>query len=894
MAPKYLRDFIFHQSSLTNSSTESRSVCGGGSEGGEGRAWRVTLDHDLVETLSAIYPEWFKQPRRDRPPPASPPSPVTPATPVTPVTPQTSDNDIFSSGAEEMASGQGSSGASEPPSSPRPSPPKVVVDDSPLQPAMGKHKESLKVKLMMRRPINELVEQGIMPPLKTPPTYFKQLTSLNRAKTGDILKAKIQRRPARDELERRHILEQECHVDPSLAERQRMLKKAILADQLNDQLSHRPGPLELIQKNILHTEENIESAVKSGTVAFKATSEGASARPPHPSSYCGPPDDASPSPSPPAAPPAPHPAQHPAQHPAPGKDKKSRCKKTKPCRSRFKFHEYKGPPSAQKAPSPPDAAETPYDLLLQQQQLLLQLMWPPSPAASVASDSSDPAAPAPSQPPPPAARYEDMRVPDLRAECKRRNLPVSGPKTQLIDRLRLNSDVKDEPPRSPMSVASPESRADSEQADDIVQSQSQQIGEQSRQIRELKRQLEDLRRQLEAARRDAAGHAAGAQSRRLLQKHLHITQLQAQIEAHERRSRPAAPPAPQYVLAAPAADAARDRYVRVVAVASPPGADLRPDAAPGAANTALLLNGGEIKIVPIALVSSTPFEPERAAPVPPPPPPPPMPPAPREAPPPATDASLNEEIEDVLEIIAKSGELPTGGAGCVSTDSLDSGFPGGADFAPADILGGSLLSYSPAGDALAAESAQRELNAIRDDILGQAEFDTPSGQNDERGLDADLSVERLLAGDEFDATFAGPASPGRDDLYDIFAACDAAPAMDVDDEPPERMSTTPGVADLPDHTRMGFDDMADLVFPAPDSPNGYGGADFDLRQFGLDTMCMDGDPYDTYTSGVEPNRFSRSNMQQSDPVMGAVLARPAPRPMHKHYSWDKIEYGDAT
>lgn len=34
-----------------------------------------------------------------------------------------------------------SSGASEPPSSPRVSPPKVVVDDSPLQPAMGKHKE---------------------------------------------------------------------------------------------------------------------------------------------------------------------------------------------------------------------------------------------------------------------------------------------------------------------------------------------------------------------------------------------------------------------------------------------------------------------------------------------------------------------------------------------------------------------------------------------------------------------------------------------------------------------------------------------------------------------------------------------------------------------------------
>lgn len=49
---------------------------------------------------------------------------------------------VLSSGAEEMAGRQaGSSGASEPSSSPRVSPPKVIVDDSPLQPAMGKHKE---------------------------------------------------------------------------------------------------------------------------------------------------------------------------------------------------------------------------------------------------------------------------------------------------------------------------------------------------------------------------------------------------------------------------------------------------------------------------------------------------------------------------------------------------------------------------------------------------------------------------------------------------------------------------------------------------------------------------------------------------------------------------------
>lgn len=109
---------------------------------------------------------------------------------------------------------------------------------------------------------------------------------MERAKTGDLLKAKIQQRPNRQELERRHILEhEESHVDPSLAEKQRMLKKARLADQLNSQLSHRPGPLELIKKNILHVEEPIERIVKEGLVSFRATSEGLLNRPQHPQSY---------------------------------------------------------------------------------------------------------------------------------------------------------------------------------------------------------------------------------------------------------------------------------------------------------------------------------------------------------------------------------------------------------------------------------------------------------------------------------------------------------------------------------------------------------------------------------------------------------------------------------
>jgi MKL/myocardin-like protein len=79
------------------------------------------------------------------------------------------------------------------------------------------------------------------------------------------LKAKIQQRPNREELERRHILEHhESHIDPSLADKRKMLEKAILVDQLNSKISHRPGPLELIEKNILHANEPIERIVKEG------------------------------------------------------------------------------------------------------------------------------------------------------------------------------------------------------------------------------------------------------------------------------------------------------------------------------------------------------------------------------------------------------------------------------------------------------------------------------------------------------------------------------------------------------------------------------------------------------------------------------------------------------
>lgn len=51
-------------------------------------------------------------------------------------------------------------------------------------------------------------------------------------------------------------------VDPSLQDKQRQLKKARLADGLNDRLSHRPGPLELVKGNILQTDASFAQAIK--------------------------------------------------------------------------------------------------------------------------------------------------------------------------------------------------------------------------------------------------------------------------------------------------------------------------------------------------------------------------------------------------------------------------------------------------------------------------------------------------------------------------------------------------------------------------------------------------------------------------------------------------------
>ncbi|XP_071330309.1 myocardin-related transcription factor A-like isoform X2 [Trachinotus anak] len=121
-------------------------------------------------------------------------------------------------------------------------------------------RQVLQLKLQQRRTREELVNQGIMPPLKSSAAFHEQRRSLERARTEDYLKRKIRSRPERSELVRMHILE-ETSAEPSLQAKQLQLKRARLADDLNDKISHRPGPMELIHKNILPVHSSIKQVI---------------------------------------------------------------------------------------------------------------------------------------------------------------------------------------------------------------------------------------------------------------------------------------------------------------------------------------------------------------------------------------------------------------------------------------------------------------------------------------------------------------------------------------------------------------------------------------------------------------------------------------------------------
>lgn len=60
-------------------------------------------------------------------------------------------------------------------------------------------------------------------------------------------------------------------VDPSLQERQRQLKRARLQDSLSERLINRPGPLELVERNILPIDPEFENAIQGEYIVMATT-----------------------------------------------------------------------------------------------------------------------------------------------------------------------------------------------------------------------------------------------------------------------------------------------------------------------------------------------------------------------------------------------------------------------------------------------------------------------------------------------------------------------------------------------------------------------------------------------------------------------------------------------
>ncbi|XP_063663947.1 myocardin-related transcription factor A isoform X8 [Pan troglodytes] len=345
-----------------------------------------------------------------------------------------------------------------------------------------------------------------MPPLKSPAAFHEQRRSLERARTEDYLKRKIRSRPERSELVRMHILE-ETSAEPSLQAKQLKLKRARLADDLNEKIAQRPGPMELVEKNILPVESSLKEAIIVGQVNYPKVADSSSfdedssdaLSPEQPASH----ESQGSVPSPlearvseplPSATSA-SPTQQSQPKSASEKSQRSKkAKELKPKVKKLKYHQYIPPDQKQDRGAPP--MDSSYAKILQQQQLFLQLQilnqqqqqhhnyqailpappksagealgssgTPPVRSLSTTNSSSSSGAPGPcglarqnstsltGKPGALPANLDDMKVAELKQELKLRSLPVSGTKTELIERLRAYQDQISPVPGAPKAPA---------------------------------------------------------------------------------------------------------------------------------------------------------------------------------------------------------------------------------------------------------------------------------------------------------------------------------------------------------------------------------------------------------------------------------------------------------
>uniref|UniRef100_A0A2R9CD48 Myocardin n=1 Tax=Pan paniscus TaxID=9597 RepID=A0A2R9CD48_PANPA len=286
----------------------------------------------------------------------------------------------------------------------------------------SKFRSVLQLRLQQRRTQEQLANQGIIPPLKRPAEFHEQRKHLDSDKAKNSLKRKARNRCNSADFVNMHIL-QASTAERSIPTAQMKLKRARLADDLNEKIALRPGPLELVEKNILPVDSAVKEAIKGNQVSFSkstdafafeedSSSDGLSpdqTRSEDPQNSAGSPPDAKASDTPSTGslgtnqdlasgsendrndsasqpshqsdagkqglgPPSTPIAVHAAVKSKSLGDSKNRHKKPKdpkPKVKKLKYHQYIPPDQkAEKSPPPMDSA---YARLLQQQQLFLQL-----------------------------------------------------------------------------------------------------------------------------------------------------------------------------------------------------------------------------------------------------------------------------------------------------------------------------------------------------------------------------------------------------------------------------------------------------------------------------------------------------------------------------------------
>ncbi|PNJ31655.1 MYOCD isoform 3 [Pongo abelii] len=136
----------------------------------------------------------------------------------------------------------------------------------------SKFRSVLQLRLQQRRTQEQLANQGIIPPLKHPAEFHEQRKHLDSDKAKNSLKRKARNRCNSADLVNMHIL-QASTAERSIPTAQMKLKRARLADDLNEKIALRPGPLELVEKNILPVDSAVKEAIKGNQVSFSKSTD---------------------------------------------------------------------------------------------------------------------------------------------------------------------------------------------------------------------------------------------------------------------------------------------------------------------------------------------------------------------------------------------------------------------------------------------------------------------------------------------------------------------------------------------------------------------------------------------------------------------------------------------